>query len=344
VLAAIYAAGIATMESLRQRPGWETSPRTPVQFQRYVQWMLFVSGLAASIVALKYLQQANQLGDSQSAVPLPTYDEVKALRKGQPTLLGSLLFPAIAIGAINFISWMIAFFVSPDPNKTELSTRSTVRTDSLVAFANVVSFTISGVIAGIYLGLLFYGVAQFRHFEVIAFILLCLGPPAVVGAVFLAETIHVGLTSTTRWSDAEREWLATAAGRHGRMAVVWMLVTLVVFGGAYVIFYVNHDDGPSWFTRLFTLSTTGGFAALVVAWLGKASATAATLRERYDTWKNWSANIILSIATPVFLVITLTLLSAGIDYLTAGGGAVISSCWAIHRYRTLARALSDQAD
>lgn len=290
---------------------------TPEQFQLLVKWTLFVSGMAASIVALKYLQEANQLRPPTSQLPLPSGEGVEALRAG-PTLAGALLFPAMAIGAINFISWMIAYFISRDPSPQEISTRGTVRSNNRAAVENIVSFTFSGLIAGMFLGLLFYGVAQFRHFDVTAFIVLCLGPPAVVSAVFLGETIHVGLTSTTQWSDGEREWLATAAGYHGRIAAIWMLLTLVMFGGSYVVFYLYFADGSGWFSRLFTLGTTGGFAAVIVAWLGKATATAATLRERYNTWKNWSASIILAIATPVFLIITISFLSAGIDYLTAG--------------------------
>ena len=124
----------------------------------------------------------------------------------------------MTIGAVNFISWMIAYFISRDPSPQEISTRGTVRSNSSAAVVNLFSFTFSGVIAGMFLGLLFYGVAQFWHFDVTAFIVLCLGPPAVVSAVFLGETIHVGLTSTTQWSDGEREWLATAAGcRHMRI-------------------------------------------------------------------------------------------------------------------------------
>jgi hypothetical protein len=330
LLAAIYAAGVATMESLRQRPGWESSSGTSLQFQLMVKWALFSAGMAASIVALKYLQYANQLAPP----PLPTlplerlplhssaaifddpHADVELLRPGV-ALASSLAFPAVTIGAINFISWMIAYFISRNPSEQEISTRATVRSDNRAAFANLVSFTLSGVIAGVFLGLSFYFLAQFWHFDLIAFLALCLGPPAIVAAVFLSETIHVGLTSTTLWSDGEREWLATAAGYHGRIAVVWMLLTLVVFGGSYVVFYLS--EGPDWgLNRLFTLGTTGGFAGLIVAWLGRASATAATLRERYNTWKNWSASIILTIATPVFLVITIGFLSAAIDYATTG--------------------------
>jgi Patatin-like phospholipase len=329
VLGAIYAAGIATMESLRQRPGWESTRGTSTQFQLLVKWVLFASGIAASIVAFKYLQHANELlplmktqfnvlPPEASIGGLPDDSETVELLHPAPALAGLVLFPAMALCAINFISWMIAYFISPDPGPQEISTRDMVRSNNRAAIGNLVSFTLSGAIAGAFLGLLFYLVAQFWHFDLIALIVLCLGPPAVVSAVFLGETIHVGLTSTTQWSDGEREWLATAAGHHGRIAVAWTLFTLVAFGGSYVLFYLNLNQGPGWFNQLFTLGTTGGLAGVIVAWLGKASATAATLRERYNTWKNWSASIVLTIATPVFLVITVSFLSAGIDYLTAG--------------------------
>lgn len=330
VLGAIYAAGIATMESLRQRPGWESARGTSGQFQMLVKWTLFASGMAASIVALKYLQNANQLlpllTRPLEALPADaafnglfedSTAQVAVLRPGL-ALADILLFPAMTLGAINFISWMIAYFISRNPSPQEISTRDTVRSDSRAALLNLGSFTLSGAIAGAFLGLLFYLVAQFWHFDLTAFVVLCLGPPAVVSAVFLGETIHVGLTSTKQWSDSEREWLATAAGYHGRIAVVWTLLTLVAFGGSYVVFYLNQTPGSFSLNRLFTLGTTGGFAGVIVAWLGKASATAATLRERYNTWKNWSANIVLAIATPVFLIITISFLSAAIDYVTLG--------------------------
>jgi Patatin-like phospholipase len=330
VLGAICAAGIATMESLRQRPGWESARGTSRQFQLWVKWVLFVGGMAASITALKYLQNANQLPPSRplplGTLPLGAYvnglfdnsnARVELLRPDQE-LVYLLMFPVLVIGAINFISWMIAYFVSRNPSELEISTRAMVRSNNAAAVANLFSFTFSGMIAGAFLGFLFYLLAQFRHFDLTAFIALCLGPPAVISAVFLGETIHVGLTSTTRWSDGEREWLATAAGYHGRFAVVWMLLVLVVFGGSYVVFYLSEQPNSFNINRLFTLGTTGGFAGLIVAWLGKASATAATLRERYNTWTNWSASILLAVATPVFLIITISFLSAGIDYLTLG--------------------------
>jgi len=180
----------------------------------------------------------------------------------------------------------------------------------------LISFVLSGALAGIFLGILFYVISQFWHFDVVALLVFCLGPPAVVGAVFIAETIHVGLTSTAQWSDGEREWLATAAGHHGRVVAIWALLTIVLFVGSHVIFSLQEEAG--WFSRLFTLGTTGGIAGIVVVWLSKASATAATLRERYNTWKNWSASIVLTIATPVFVVIALSFLSAALDYLFVG--------------------------
>jgi len=63
-------------------------------------------------------------------------------------LAGLLLFPALAIGAINFISWMIAYFISRNPSPLEISTRVTVRSNSAAAIGNLASFTLSGMIAG----------------------------------------------------------------------------------------------------------------------------------------------------------------------------------------------------
>lgn len=315
VLVAIYAAGIATMESLRQRPGWESTGDGNEQFHRYVKWALFASALAASIVALKFLQVGNTLNADDAANRCAVVCEVL-----HPELdpLTTLSFPTLILGAINFISWMIAYFISRSPTAQEISTRTTVRDQGFAAFGNLLSFTFSGMMAGCFLGLMFYGASKFWHFDLTAFTLLCFGPPAVAAAVFLGETIHVGLTSTTQWSDGEREWLATAAGYHGRVAVVWMLLVLFVFGGSLFVFRLHGTEDNLSFHRLFAFGTTGGIAGATVAWLGRASATAATLRERYNTWKNLSASVLLAIATPVFVIVTISSLSAALDYIVAG--------------------------
>ncbi len=332
VVAAIFAAGIAALESLRQRPGWESPPSDRFQFQRWVKWMLFVSGLAASIAALKYLQYAEELKLPALRLPIPddlgaTFDlkeALEALKPPTPNLLGVIAFPAMIIGAINGISWVFAFFIAPAPNANEISTRLTVRATGIWSVWNFFSFTLSGAIAGAVLGCSFYLAAElFWRFDLAALVILCAGPPVVVGAVFLGEAIHLGLTSYAKWSDGEREWLATAAGYHGRTAVSWTLLTLCVFGGSYLVFHLYQDFGFS--KQLASLGTTGGAAGLIAAWLGKATATAATIRERYDTWKNWSANIVLSIATPLFLVIAIGFLSAGVNAVLIGRTLTFSS-------------------
>jgi hypothetical protein len=347
-LAAICACGIATMESLRQRPGWESARATSRQFQLWVKWVLFGSGLAATVFALKYLQGANQLPLQKVPPPLGTlpigayvnglFDNSNLRRELLRPELGlaeALLVPAVVVSAINIIAWMIAYFVSREPTPAEISTRATVRSNNAAAIANAFSFAFSGAVAGTYIGSLFYVLAQFTHFDLTGFIALCLGPPAVVSAVFLGETVHVGLTSTTQWSDGEREWLATAAGYIGRLAVIWMLIVLVVFGGSYVLFYLSDESGSGGLHRLFSFGTVGGFAGVIVAWLGKAPATAATLRERYNSWKDWSAGIILAIAAPVFVVITISFLSAAIDYATIGQALSFSAVASRHAAYTI---------
>jgi hypothetical protein len=310
LMLAITAAGLAALESLRQRPGWESRRKRGHEvFQIWEKWPLFVGGVAASIASLKLLE-------SGSLSNCAATEQVWQAPQPAVPLLVAVIFPAAFASAISFIAWMIAFFISRAPDKSEISTRSTVRVRARDAIGSLLFFTVSGVITGASLGLAFFFAVGICNPTLRAFVILCFGPPILIAACFLGEMFYIGLSSDSKWSDGEREWLATAEGYHGRTAVSWMLLLLVVFGGSAGIFLLARE--PGWY-NLPTLGTAGGFMAVIVAWLGKASATAATIRERYNTWKNWSSATILAVATPVFLIITIGFLSAGVDLLVAGG-------------------------
>ncbi|MEH2612967.1 patatin-like phospholipase family protein [Bradyrhizobium sp. AZCC 1693] len=319
LMLAITVMGLASLESLRQRPGWESrQDRKPEAFQIWQKWPMLVAGLAASIASLKFLESGKGISNCLATHPVDGafFPNVEVQDAPQGVMLGdAILFAAGIVAAVSFIAWMIAFFVSRPPNPSEISTRSTVRVRAGDAIWSVILFTLSGAVIGMGLGLAFYWIAGMCNFALRAFVVLCFGPLIVIAASFLGEMIYIGLTSDSKWSDGEREWLATAEGYHGRTAVTWMLLMLLVFGGSYGIFYLADD--PDWYKLLPTLGGTGGVTAVIVAWLGKASATAANIRERYNTWKNWSSAAILAVAMPVFLIITTSFLSAGVDWLVA---------------------------
>ncbi|NUU41565.1 patatin-like phospholipase family protein [Tardiphaga robiniae] len=344
LMLAITVMGLAALESLRQRPGWESQIRRgPKAFQTWQKWPMLIAGLATSVAALKFLDggvsncAALSLGDEAYYPGVQTEAARKAVLLGD-----AILFPAGIVAAVSFIAWMIAFFMSRPPNESEISTRSTVRAGTSDAIWSVIFFTLSGAVIGMVLGLAFYWTAGVCNAALRASVILFFGPPIMIAACFLGEMIYIGLSSDSKWSDGEREWLATAEGYHGRTSVAWMLLMLLVFGGSYAIFHMAKE--PKWYSLLLpTLGGTGGLTAVIVAWLGKASATAATIRERYDTWKNWSSAAILAVAMPVFLIITISFLSAGVDWLIAGNALFYEmkvSEWGIDRLTAAAPDMS----
>ncbi|WP_172899839.1 patatin-like phospholipase family protein [Bradyrhizobium erythrophlei] len=349
LMLAVSAGGMATLESLRQRPGWETYPGSSSQFQYWVKWTLFAGSMLLSVASANYLEFLNQLpsetydrpiyepqsflGDFQigAGEPTPAHE---ALRPPIPDGLHVFAFPAAMFAVINFVAWMIAFFMSASPRRDEISTRSTVRTSGWNALFNLISFTFAGGVAGGLIGVAFYLAAHlFWWFDFAVLIVICAGPLAVAGAVFVGEALHLGLTSYLDWSDGEREWLATAVGYHTRTAVSWFLLTFCVFGGSYLVFTFYREFGFG--KQLASLGTTGGIAGVIVAWLSKASATAATIRERYDTWTNWSAGIVLAIAMPLFVFIAVAFLSAGVNAVLIGRTLTYSTTAQISRHSAL---------
>lgn len=291
---AILLIGFAVFDTLCRRPGWESAKASRAKFKWREVLPMALGSIAASLAILKHAQ-----------IPLE-----EAWYYSYPVIFGVL------VGALFLTAAIIAYFFAPamngPPTSGDISTRKTVRTPGmeLNAIRTMITFTVSGVATGILLGLT---VNMVHHYGLIgkqAFVWFCLGPPIVVGSFFLGELLHVGLSSYLPWSDAEREWLARAAGYHTRVTLLWMIVTGVVFGGSYVVFHLSMNP---WSLGPFGL--TGGIAGVIAALLGRASGTAATLREQYVTWTSWSAATILAIVTPIFVVVTASFLSAGIDLL-----------------------------
>lgn len=310
-LAAIALTGLATMDSLRQRPGWESDLYGSFKFKLYEQWPLFLGGIAVSCAALKFYQLPHVGPDwaEGKIAKLLHLDQVGAALAGV----------AIIVASIMFISWMVAFFIARPPNSRQRSTRENVRSSLPRAVWTLVSFTLSGAITGVALGGLLYGASTLSDPQVLAIVLMSFGPPIVVAAYFAGEMFHVGATSYIKWGDGEREWLATAAGFHARLAISWMIISLVVLVGSFIVidFYRGGPITSLTGGGLTWLTSTGGVSGLIVLFLGKASSTAAVMRERFDTWMNLGATLILAIAAPVFVVILASFLSAVVDLTVA---------------------------
>jgi hypothetical protein len=289
---AIASVGLATLDSLRQRPGWENTRSNPRTFLHNEMLPMLLGGIFASCAILKY--------DQTIVGEVPIW---------------KLILPLATIGTwIALINWMIAYFISPPAFASRTSTQLTVHSSGMLAAATVLSVSASGLILGALVGIAIYSSNLVDNADIKAFVLLCFGPPILIGAQFVGELVHVGFTSYLPWGDAEREWLARAAGYHARAAMGWTCLTLIVFGGPFVVFRLYDFGVISLSAGAVSSSLTGIIAAI----LAKSSTTVATVREEYNTWKNWSATVILAIITPIFVAASLSFFSAAIDALLAG--------------------------
>jgi hypothetical protein len=291
--------GVAVLDSIRQRPGWESDLVGSKEFQRWEMWPLLLGGIAASWSTILYLRL-----------------------HGPTSLIDSALGLGAGYSALHIIAWMIAYFVSRPADEIEISTRLTVRAGGWKPpLWTLTSLALSGFCIGSAFGVAVYWVNEISNADVRWFVLLCFGPPIMLAAFLVGEMLHIGITSYIKWGDGEREWLARAAAYHTRAALTWMSALLVIFGGSYVLFKL-YDEAPLQFASLGTL---GGITGILTAVVGRASATAAVIRERYHTWKNVFGSIILAIVMPLFVIITLSFLSFAVDALTLGEALTFSS-------------------
>lgn len=139
--------------------------------------------------------------------------------------------------------------------------------------------------------------------------------PAFFGIFLLAATIFIGLAS--RWTDDEdREWWARAGA--------WMLMTGLVWLGATVLTFF----GPSWYLDLQrrlpgVLEGMGGIAGLLTLLLGYSKRTSGpTGPLAQPEWKDRAGGLILTVATPLFVVFLVVVLAIGVQHLLG-----VSSTW-----------------
>src|SRR5712664_49936 len=309
----ITAVGLAVLDSLRQRPGWESDTDEIPNFEAWELTPLFIGGLLAAWAALQLLQRP---GDG--AAPIAS-----------ASMTSTLLQLAFIGGAVWAIAWIIAFLLSKPEDKKKASTKENIRTSGWKQAVWAASwFTVFGGLTAIVLGLSFYGGDRIGDWwggadlakgdETKAILLFCFGPLLLVSALFFAELLYVGLTSYTRWSEGEREWLARAAGYHGRFAMEWAFLSVLIFGGSAALVAL-YNAFPGYKLQVSTyLVAAGGVAGAITALLGKASTTVATLGRLNKTWKNFFATAALTVTAPIFVIITVSLASIAIDVISTG--------------------------
>ncbi len=306
----ITAIGLALLDSLRQRPGWESEDATAFNFGLSELVPMFLGGITASWAALKVIQ-------NPVAVPMDL-----------------AVFQLAQIGAAVWaIAWIIAFLLAKPEDEIRASTKKTIRTSDWahVSWA-VACFALSGALTGLILGLGFYslnGIANWyvdgpHAIDLKALLFFCCGPSVLISSLFVGELIYVGLTSYTPWSEGEREWLARAAGYHGKAAAGWTIASLLVFGGSAALFAL-YAKFPEYKLEVSSwVLSAGGLAGAVTALLGKASTTVATLGKLNKTWSNLFATAALAVAAPLFVITLVSVMSAGTDVLTGGQPLVLS--------------------
>ena len=298
---AIASIGYALLDSLRQRPGWEDKESNSGKFIRQELFPMLIGAAAMIGAALAWVLNSGQEVSFVNAIGAFS------------------LFAAVTCA----IDWIIAFVFSTPVGEKEKSTDTNIHTcPPRFRRGSFFSYTLSGAIAGALLGMTFLLIKAINWpLDYRVLILTCFGPAILFSSFFLGELIHVGLTSYVPWGDAEREWLARAAGYHGRAVAAWAVLSLLILVGPSGVLRLAeyHEVLLKW------LYGIGGLSGLVTIFLGKASSTAAIVRERYASWKNTSATAVLAVTTPIFISVAIVLMSAGIDYLANDGHPLLFS-------------------
>ena len=304
---AIAVVGAAVLDSLQQRPGWGEEASGRKRFLYFEMFPALLGGSFAGLAALKYFQ--NPTAPKAISIVATSLDPIVGM-----TLIGGVTFLTAAIFALAFCP----------PRSTDLqSTMDTIRgVPVFYAVLMIAVFSATGALSGYTLAVLQNYISNFgvSNPSWVAFGLMSLGPLFLVAAFFVGELLYCGLASgiskRVLWAEAEREWLARAAGYHARAAVTWAIIVLLTFGGSALVFWLA--ELPKGNYRITALATTGGLAGLVTTLVGKATSTAATLKQSYSSLRGLSAGVILAIAAPIFIVVAVSLTSAGIDWVVKG--------------------------
>lgn len=289
--------GLSFVDSVGQRPGphGETADSGLWSFYRFEIIPMLLGAVLATAAAVGFLPKV----DTTSALPA----------------VGLLA----AIGAaIGILSCMIALYFSNFARAKNPAQRLTVWAGIGIVFSMLASWTIGAALVG----LAVFGAAilptpldalRNEHLFVV------LGPPIFIFALFLGEVLYVALTNAFHWSDAEREWLARAAGHHMLAAAAWLILFgLALIGSACFFSYLS----ASWSTpknAAATLAGIGSLSGAVTALLAQAKQTAATIKEKIASWKDVPRDLLMAIATIVCIVALVIAISAAIDLAILGG-------------------------
>ena len=303
---ALTALGIAFVDSIGQRPGPHGETTDPGMHNFYRYEILPI--LAGSIFAALAVASA------------PIADNARTAEGKFDWGWGATLNLMLVGAVVACLAWLIASYFSA---YARTGARQLRRYNHLAVFANGLAYVAAGVLSGALVALAIYGLWRIPESMVLhqAFLLVIGGPPTVIVALFIGEVIYVGLTSDNVWSDAEREWLARAAGHHFLMAAVWVASFAVVLYGSYLAFDLMQKESESFGQLWAALAGIGSISGAIAAWLGRAASTAAQAKERLKPWLDLPLRTLMAIATPIFTMCLVVLVSMLIDE-AIGDGAL----------------------
>ncbi len=135
-----------------------------------------------------------------------------------------------------------------------------------------------------------------------------LAPILFLGPVMLHKTLFVAFSSFAEESgypsdlgEADREWWARWSGYTLIAAVLWMVVSVIVFFGPSLLGLAKNAIG----SRITTAGVTG-FLGWITSRLGTSSSSSAKESGGSGGWREW----VLALAAPLFALATLLLVSS----------------------------------
>lgn len=284
--------GLSFVDSVGQRPGphGETADSGLWSFYHLeILPMLLGAGLATA-AAMGFL---------------PRVDTIRAL----PTV-GLLA----AIGATTgLLACLIALYFSEFARVKNSNDQLTLCRRGWIVFSMLASWTVGAAL----FGLAIFGAALLpTPFDLLRteHVFVLLGPPICIFALFLGEVLYVALTNAFHWSDAEREWLARAAGHHMLAATAWLILFgLVLIGSAWFFSYMKSAEAATPKSAAATLAGISSLSGAVTALLAQAKQTAATIKDEIASWKDVPRDVLMAIATIVCVVTLVIAISVAID-------------------------------
>jgi hypothetical protein len=173
-------------------------------------------------------------------------------------------------------------------------------------------FLVFTIVAGAAGGLLVYGVLELldwirAQMDVTAAAdgaLITLGPPLLMAAIVITQSLHVGLAGRS-FDDARREWMARATGALMLTSLAWLaLVGVAVYGPVVMHFLASSRWAHNGWGQFATWTLASGWAGTTVAGLGAGSAKSHSKIRR----------VLMRAAPYVFLIGLAFFLARGSDY------------------------------